>query len=231
MLQKKTFPFYRRMRVHTLEQGFKVYWRITFIFLVSQTGSENWGSLTCQKFHPLFGQNLPEYIRRLLTDSSWSVIYISRVLGVVIEFSILWKFLEVGNKCFALFTKETKESFISDFEVKWIMKYMDLVISWSACGLCDPICLNMVSKGQFMLCLVVLDHTKSRVEIFSLFWISPAERFWLRELWSWAWWRGWRRWWSGWWRHQRTSMVRWFHTATKKDWSFYIRVDVVVSCL
>ena len=100
------------------------------------------------------------------------------------------------------------------------MKYMNLVISWSACVLCDPICLNMVSKGQFMLCLVVLDHTKSQVEIFSLFWISPAERFWLLEPWSWAWWRGWRRWWSGWWRRRRTSRVRWFHTATKKDWLF-----------
>ena len=46
--------------------------------------------------------------------------------------------------------------------------------------------------------------------------ISPAEKFWPLEPWSWAWWRGWRRWWSGWWRLLRTSMVHWFHTATKE---------------
>ena len=44
---------------------------------------------------------------------------------------------------------------------------MNLVISWSACVLCDPICLNMVSKGQFVLCLVALDHSKSLTSPFS----------------------------------------------------------------
>ena len=33
--------------------------------------------------------------------------------------------------------------------------------SWSAGVLCDPICSDIVSKGQFMLCLAALDHSKS----------------------------------------------------------------------
>jgi hypothetical protein len=77
-------------------------------------------------------KNLPEYIRRLLTDSLWSVNYISRVLGVVIEFSIILKVFTKLEINVLTSLKKKHRCLIVAFQIwrfKCIMKYMKCMCS------------------------------------------------------------------------------------------------------